>query len=169
MSDCGLRAEAIAVLGCTVRPNGDPSAALLRRVQLATRAYQAGVAPWIIASGGRRWGSWTEAVVIRNLLVGCGVPAPAITMELCSLTTLENGIYCAELLRKRGAARRAVVATCRWHLPRALADFRLCGIDALAPPDDWLCSPPPTLMLRLREHFCGWLDAAKAAARPLAP
>jgi len=138
----------------------------MRRVLLAARAHQQGVAPWIIASGGRRWGSHVEAVVIRDQLVRCGVDAAAITMELHSLTTLENGIYCGELLRKRGA-RRVLLATCQWHLARARLDFRRCGIDALAPPDDWLCSPPPTLMLRLRERFCAWLDGATArAARP---
>jgi uncharacterized SAM-binding protein YcdF (DUF218 family) len=125
-----LRADAIVVLGCKIMPSGRPSAAAARRADAAAAAYRAGVAPVVIASGGRRWGAHVESRVFGHALASAGVPRSAILTELCSLTTYENAIYSAALLRRLGA-RTAAVVTCGYHLPRALADFRAAGIEAL--------------------------------------
>src|SRR4051812_5966410 len=93
-----LRADALVVLGCKVGPSGRPGPALARRVATAARAFHAGVAPIVVASGGRRWGSPIEARAIRDDLVAAGVPAGAVLEELCSLCTYENALFSAALL-----------------------------------------------------------------------
>jgi uncharacterized SAM-binding protein YcdF (DUF218 family) len=151
-------ADAIVVLGCAIRPGGSASAALGRRIALAARLFHGGAAKRVIASGGRRWGHHVEALVIERRLREQAVPAAAIVLELCSLSTLENGRFTADLLERLGG-RRALLATCAWHMRRAIADFRRCGVEALAPPADWLDGPPASARLRLRENVCGWADS----------
>jgi uncharacterized SAM-binding protein YcdF (DUF218 family) len=153
-----LDADAIVVLGCAIRPGGEPSAALTRRCRLAARLYRRGAASTVIASGGRSWGCHIEAVVMKRVLLSEGVAAADVIMELCSLNTLENGHYTAHLLRARGA-QRALLATCAWHMPRALRNFRRFGVDALAPPRGWLDTPAPSAKLRLREAMWTGVDA----------
>lgn len=154
-----VQCDAIVVLGCTVRSSGTPSAALARRIALAHRAFEQRVAPRVIASGGRRWGDHVEGVVIARELARLGVPEAAIVMELCSLSTRENCRYTAELLHTLGD-RRALIATCAWHLPRALGNFERLGVAAVPPPLAWLDTPPASLGLRLRERVCAWADSA---------
>jgi uncharacterized SAM-binding protein YcdF (DUF218 family) len=151
-----MNADAIVVLGCAVR-NGVPSPALLARVELGARAFREGVAPLVIASGGRRWGEHVEGVVMERELVALAVPCEAIALELFSLSTVENCWYTARLLRARGM-RRVLVATCAWHLPRALVNFARNDIEAVAPPEAWLTSPPASLARRLRERVNAWAD-----------
>lgn len=159
-----IHADAIVVLGCTLRDGGRPSAAMARRVRLAALAWRQGVATQVIATGGRRWGEHVEALVMKQQLVREGVPAEAVRLELCSLTTLENGRYTAELMQ-RSNLTRAMIATCTWHLPRALANFRGFGIDAIAPPAEWHEVTQETAMMRLREGVCAWADSVMMSRR----
>src|SRR5262249_29450749 len=100
-----VRADAIVVLGCRILPSGHPTAPAARRAAAAAGAYHRGVAPWIIASGGRRWGNHVEARVFRRELEKAGVPEGAVIEELCSLSTYENAIFSAAILRRLHATR----------------------------------------------------------------
>ena len=164
-------ADAVVVLGCTVLPGGAPSAALGRRVRLGAEAYHRGAAAWVLASGGRPWHGDVEALCIRRELVAAGVPERVIALELCSLSTLDNALYCARLLAERDA-RSALIATSPWHLPRALRDFRLFGIRAVPPPDPWLRAmgePATRWQQRAREGVSAWLDALLVGRAVTAP
>jgi uncharacterized SAM-binding protein YcdF (DUF218 family) len=131
---------------------------LARRIRLAAHAWREGVAAHVIATGGRRWGEHVEAVVIKRELVREGIPERAVALELCSLSTLENGRYTAELMRQL-KLQRAMIATCVWHLPRALSNFRGFGVDAIAPPDHWHEATEVSRLTRLREGVCAWADS----------
>jgi uncharacterized SAM-binding protein YcdF (DUF218 family) len=159
MSQFG-QVDAIVVLGCAVRA-GRPSPALARRAALGVRAFREGVATRIIASGGRRWDSAVEAMVIRDSIAS-ELAEVRVEVELQSMTTVENAWYTARMMRASGA-NRAMLATCHWHLPRALAAFRACGVDALAPPPAWLTGPRASVATLLRERVCTWIDAAVLA------
>lgn len=134
--------DAIVVLGCRVETTGDLSLTLRRRANWAEVAYRTGLGRFIVTSGGRRWGDHVEADRLRAYLVDRGVPDASIHAELLSLTTAENAVFCGEVLARIGA-RRALLVTCDWHMPRALACFRTVGVDALplpvppAPADLW--------------------------------
>ncbi|WP_437578446.1 YdcF family protein [Sorangium sp. So ce887] len=154
-----LHADAIVVLGCRMLPSGRPAAPGARRAARAAQAYRDGVAPWVIASGGRRWGAQIEARVLSAELRRAGVPAHAILQDLWSLTTHENAIFSAALLRRMGA-RRAAIVTCPWHMTRALQNFREVGIDACALPAPHVsASVVARAWQRGHEVVSMWLDA----------
>lgn len=163
--------SAVVVLGCTLK-QGEPTPALTRRVALAVRAYQSGTVDRVIASGGRRWDGHVEALVIARTLRQFGIPSSDITCELCSLSTLENAFFCAQLLRDvhesasgpaPATADRVMLATCHWHLPRALRHFRRFGVDAIAPPEHWHQELDASVSRRLYEGVRTLFDNAVAA------
>jgi len=152
-------ADAIVVLGCRVLPSGRPTTAAARRAARAAEAYLEGVASHVIASGGRRWGQLIEADMLRAELLRGGVPEAAITRELWSLTTHENAIFSAEMLRRRGA-RRVAVVTCDWHVNRAIANFHAVGVEAWPLPSAGIRRGIMGQAYRFgHERICTWLDA----------
>lgn len=152
------RADAIVVLGCRILPSGRPTTAALRRARRAAEAYLEGVAPHIVASGGRRWGPLIEADALRNEIIQQGVPEHDITRELWSLTTHENAIFSVEILRRLGASRVAIV-TCAWHAERAKQNFQAAGIEAFALPSVATSAGPLRRIYRTgHELVCTWLD-----------
>ena len=159
------RADAIVVLGCKVLADGSPSRALERRLALALRAYRSGVAPVVVVTGGRRWAGHAEAVAMRDALGRRGLPSDVVLMELCSLTTHENGAFCSTLFAEHGL-RSAFLATCAWHLPRAARSFRRHGIEPVWPPSSWLEQVPVSPWVRLRESVSSWADSCMMAVRP---
>src|SRR5215212_11030773 len=114
--EAGKPARVIVVLGCRILASGRLTTSAEGRAGAAASAYRAGAAPRIIASGGRRWGSQIEAVALKRAMVEHGVPEGAILTELFSLTTYENAVFSAALLRSIGAPS-AVVVTSEWHMP----------------------------------------------------
>jgi uncharacterized SAM-binding protein YcdF (DUF218 family) len=114
------------VLGCKVSSLG-LSPAADRRVATAAAAFRRGAARIVLAAGGRRWGDVVEAVEMGRSLEARGVPRDRITLELASLSTLENARFCAEILARMGV-RDALLVTCDWHAPRALRDFESFGL-----------------------------------------
>ena len=153
------RADVIVVLGCRIAPSGRPAAPAARRAATGASAFFAGVAPRIVVSGGRRWGSQIEARALRRAIEGAGVPAGVVIEELCSLSTYENAIFSAAILARLGA-RRAAVVTCPWHMARALRDFRAVGVDALPVPTGVAEIPRARrLYVEAREIVCSHLDA----------
>ncbi|HEU4572380.1 MAG TPA: YdcF family protein, partial [Candidatus Limnocylindrales bacterium] len=93
-------ADAIVVLGAA-QYNGRPSAILRARVEHAIDLYEAGLARWLVVTGGKADGDrTTEAATARTLAIERGVPASAILVEDQGRTTLES-------LRGVGAVLRA--------------------------------------------------------------
>ena len=156
-----LTADAIVVLGCAVKSNGQPSAAMRRRVRLASRAFDRRVAPFVVVSGGRRHDGHMEAEVMRRELVRCGVDPDSIFMETRSLNTVQNAFFSSRLLERKGWAR-VLLITQQWHMPRALRDFRRFEVDAMQPPASWYEDPRAPLMTRLRELASDWVDSMTA-------
>jgi len=131
--------DAIVVLGCPLGPGGNPAGASQRRVQQAIEVYRQGVAPWVVASGGRCWHGVAEAQGYRQALVLAKVPSAQVIMELESLTTAHNARAVARVFRSRGFQHAALV-TCDWHMPRALRLFDAAGI---------VCTPMPAASPRV--------------------
>jgi uncharacterized SAM-binding protein YcdF (DUF218 family) len=144
--------DAIVVLGCRVDPHRGLSDSALRRVTGAREAFFEGIAPIVVASGGRRWGDRVEAVAIAEELLAAGVSGEAVYTELASLTTTENAAYTAALVRRLvGRRPRVAIVTCSWHMPRALRCFERAGADVVARPVD-PPSPTPAQALARRVH-----------------
>jgi uncharacterized SAM-binding protein YcdF (DUF218 family) len=153
------RADAIVVLGCRIAPSGRPGPAAARRATAAAGAYLGGVAGTVVVSGGRRWGAQIEARAMAEVIREAGVPGSAIVEELCSLSTYENAVFSAAVLRRLGA-RRAAVVTCPWHMARALANFRAAGVDVIPIPAGPVIAPiSRRVYLHAHEVVCSFLDA----------
>ncbi len=121
-------ADVLVVLGARVLPGGQPSGALLARVEKAVELYQRGLAPRLVFSGGVGDYSPSEAQVMRALAVRLGVPPEACLLEEQSHSTAQNARFSAVLLRELGA-RRVVVVSDPYHLLRARQYFRLEGFE----------------------------------------
>ncbi len=177
----------IVVLGC--RAVIDPAGrlvpgALARRVDAASRLYlelarldrqPRGQPTLIVASGGRRWGTVVEADAMAHELRLRGVPDGAIVRERCSLCTRDNARFVAEALARRGSGA-ALVVTCNWHMPRALALFTRAGIDVEPFPAfaEERGSRRHRLWRSVREGVLTWVQGtathpARAPANPRAP
>ena len=141
---------ALVVLGCRLPGESTRGGgAAMRRAQRAAEAFHAGLAPLVLACGGRRWSGVCEATWLRDGLVARGVPLEAILRECRSLTTAENAHHAAELLAERGA-RRVGIVTCDWHMRRALACFRAAGLE---PASVQASSPAVPAWQRLRRSL----------------
>jgi uncharacterized SAM-binding protein YcdF (DUF218 family) len=68
------------------------------------------------------------------------VPKSALRVELCSLTTEENALYCHQFARESWDLLRApdrlsvVLVSCDWHMRRARGHFERQGFDCIPYP-----------------------------------
>jgi uncharacterized SAM-binding protein YcdF (DUF218 family) len=153
--------SALVVLGCRVQ-DGQLSAAALRRVERAARAFREHGADVVIASGGKLWQGAMEADVFARGLAARGIPSELVLSERESLTTRGNARGVRRLLRERAVTRIGLV-TCDWHMPRALRIFRSVGLDPIAVPAASPARPLHVVSVRwLRERASLALDLALA-------
>ena len=117
--------DVIVVLGAALGPDGDLGPALAERVLAGVEAWRKGMAPSLMMTGK------LEAERMRQRAVKLGVPAASVLVEPTALTTRENAVRCAALMRAHGMSR-ALVVTQGYHRPRAVAAFRKVGVAAEA-------------------------------------
>lgn len=125
--------DAIVVLGAA-QYNGRPSAILKSRLDHAIDLYEAGLAPYIVVTGGKAEGDrTTEAAAARSYALANGVPERAILVEDRGRTTLESIRGVATLIRDGGLATTLFVSD-RTHMLRVLHIARDEGLTALGSP-----------------------------------
>lgn len=103
------------------------------RVLEAARVFRALNRPWIISSGGVRRpskASRPSAMPMRDALVSLGVPDDRIIVESSSLSTRDEAVIIAPMLRAIGADS-CVLVTSQSHMPRAERAFRAQGVTAV--------------------------------------
>ena len=120
----GATYDLIIVAGCRVRPDGQPSLALTRRVDHALRLYAEGRAPRVLFTGGVGDFPPSEAEAAAAYAVARGLPAEAALREAASTSTEENAAFAAQLTRAEGLpAERVLVVTDAYHTVRARRVF----------------------------------------------
>jgi uncharacterized SAM-binding protein YcdF (DUF218 family) len=133
--DEATRADAIVVLGAA-QYNGKPSAVLKARLDHAIALYQAGLAPWLIVTGGKAEGDrTTEAASARTYAIGRGIPEAAILVEDKGRTTLESLQSVGSILRAEHLSS-AIFVSDRTHMLRVLRIARDVGVTAFGSPTD---------------------------------
>jgi uncharacterized SAM-binding protein YcdF (DUF218 family) len=126
-------ADAIVVLGAA-QYNGRPSAILRARVEHGIDLYHAGLARWLVVTGGKAGADvTTEAATARMLAMQAGVPASAILVEDQGRTTLESLRNVAGVLKDHGV-KTALFVSDRTHMLRVLRIARDEGITAWGSP-----------------------------------
>ncbi|MBD2101214.1 YdcF family protein [Leptolyngbya sp. FACHB-261] len=140
------KADAIVVLGGGIQAQLPPRtwpevAEEGDRVIYGARLYRAGLAPWLVMSGGRvDWlgvGGPPESGDMAALAEAMGVPRRAILEEPSSFNTYENARNVKAILQERGL-RRVLLVTSALHMPRSLAIFAKQGIEAIPATTDYL-------------------------------
>lgn len=142
-------AAAIVVMGAA-QYDGRPSRVFAARLDHAVALYQAGVAPWLVVTGGRADGDrTTEAASARAYVIAHGVPEDAILMEDGSRSTLES-IRAVGALMLANDLGSAVFVSDRPHMLRVLRMAADVGIEAWG---------SPTGTSPIEGDAVGWADA----------
>ncbi|WP_433331834.1 SanA/YdcF family protein [Spirillospora sp. CA-294931] len=113
-----------------------PSTLLARRLDLAAELHRRGKVEVLLVSGDNRFRNYDEPTVMRDYLIGRGVPAKKIVRDFAGLDTWDS---CARARRIFGVTRLTVV-TQEFHLPRSVALCRAAGLDAWGVGDDSMAS-----------------------------
>jgi uncharacterized SAM-binding protein YcdF (DUF218 family) len=112
-------ADAIVVMGAA-QYDGRPSPIFRARLDHAVDLYKAGVAPYLVVTGGKAEGDrTTEAASARQYAIGHGVPAASILMEDEARTTLASVRSVGVILRDADL-QTAVFVSDRQHMLRVL-------------------------------------------------
>jgi len=124
-----VSADAIVVMGAA-QYNGRPSPVLRSRLDTALDAYERGLAPIVILTGGNRAGdAFTEAGTGRDYLVDLGLPADAIRVEEESTNSEENLRNAAVIAEEEGIESVLIVSD-GFHLLRSKMIAGELGLDA---------------------------------------
>lgn len=132
--DTAQEADAIIVLGAGLLRDGRPGWALTRRSLQAADLWHAGIAPYIICTGGQAESfPRSEAAACREILRASQVPAGAILLEEQSRSTEENAIFSRRIMDDMGIADVVLVSD-SYHMLRASWLFQLQGITTYRSP-----------------------------------
>jgi uncharacterized SAM-binding protein YcdF (DUF218 family) len=137
----------IVIFGAAVDPNGEPSAALLRRIAYGRAAADLFPSSPILCSGGAVRPGPTEASIMADRLIAGGVAPDRLRLDPVSLNTRQN-VEAATHWRRRGEHAFVVVCSDAYHLPRITMLLGLHGVQARrgpvpagpggAPLDHWI-------------------------------
>jgi len=111
-------ADVALVLGSKVETDGTPSARLRARLDETLECYRAGYFPEIIVSGGIGKEGYDEAVVMRDYLMGHGVPSEHILMDNQGVTTFASARNARDIARQRNFHSVFVVSQ-YFHISRS--------------------------------------------------
>ncbi len=118
--------DCIIVLGCLVRPDGNPSGMLEDRLITAIELYENGVSSVILMSGDHGTKEYDEVNAMRSYAVSAGIPIEKIFMDHAGFCTYDS-IY---RLRDIFSAKKVVIVTQEYHLYRSLYIAEQLGIEA---------------------------------------
>ena len=137
----GGEADVMIVLGSNVLPNGEPNTVLEARLREALARYQADPLPIVCCGAQGPDEPMPEGEAMKAWLLKNGVPEDAVTAETASFNTYENIGNALSLLPQ--GAKKALIVTSDYHVPRAIRIARAKGLEAagLASPI-WLPQPP---------------------------
>ncbi len=126
-------ADAIVVLGAA-QFNGRPSDVFRARLQHAVELWQAGLAPYLVVTGGKLPNDrTTEAAVARQWAIEHGVPEKAILAEDHGRTTLES-LEAVGAIFRRHDLQTGLFVSDETHMLRVLRMASDQGIEAWGSP-----------------------------------
>ena len=121
-----LKSDAIIVLGAQVKEDGQLSLMLKERLDTAIALYKAGFSERLLMSGDHGREEYDEVRAMKNYAIEQGIPSEDIFMDHAGFSTYET-MYRAKAIFE---VETAFIVTQEYHLPRAIYDARVQGIDA---------------------------------------
>jgi uncharacterized SAM-binding protein YcdF (DUF218 family) len=109
--------DTLIVLGMPANPDGTPSPEQRERTLEGVREWKAGVAPYIIMTGGAAHNQFLEGHVMAELATAQGVPASAVLEEDQAMDTIQNIYYSDRIMKAHGWTSAEVISSPS-HLPR---------------------------------------------------
>jgi vancomycin permeability regulator SanA len=144
-------------------PDGKPSPMLAGRLALGADLYRRGKVQVLLVSGDNSRSHYNEPLVMRDYLVGAGVPRDRIVLDYAGFDTWDSCVRAKKIF----GVDRAILITQRFHLPRALTLCRSAGIDARGVGDDSRpYAPIATFVSYVRELPAGLKAALDLVVRP---
>ena len=125
----GGEADVMIIPGSNVLPDGTPNTVLMARLETALARYRESPLPIVCCGAQGPDEPMPEGEAMKAWLIGQGVPDGMVTAETHSFNTYEN-IGNALALLPQGA-RRALIVTSDYHVPRAVRIARAKGLEAV--------------------------------------
>ncbi len=125
--------DCILVLGCLVKNNGVPSDMLHDRLKRGVSLYEAGAAPKLLMSGDHGTVNYDEVAAMKKYAVDAGVPSQDVFMDHAGFSTYESVFRARDIFQ----AKKIIIVTQEYHLPRALYIARQLGLDAYGVSSDY--------------------------------
>ena len=118
--------DCILILGCGVRPTGEPSLMLRDRLDKGLQLFALGAAPKLLMSGDHGQQDYDEVNVMTRYAADRGIASQDVFMDHAGFSTYESmyrarDVFCAE---------KVLIVSQRYHLYRAVYDARALGLDA---------------------------------------
>lgn len=132
-TDYRRKADVVVVLGARAYADGTASQALTDRVRSAVDLYHQGLVTHLIFSGGPGDGATSEPQAMRHIAMKFGVPESAIVLDeegLNTDATVKNTTAAFPKLN----ARRVLVVSHAYHLPRVKLAYQRAGWDVRTVP-----------------------------------
>ena len=126
----GLEADCILVLGCGVRPDGQPSLMLRDRLEKGLELFEAGVAPKLLMSGDHGRTDYDEVGTMKAYAMEAGVPSTDVFCDHAGFSTYESMYRARDIF----CAKQVVIVSQQYHLYRAVYDARALGLEAWGVP-----------------------------------
>ncbi len=114
---CAKKFDTIIVLGTPAKSDGTPSPEQRERTLEGVREYKAGVAPYIIMTGGAAHNKFVEGQVMVDYAAAQGVPRDVMIVEGRATDTVTN-IWYSKIIMDQHGWKTAEVISSPYHLPR---------------------------------------------------
>lgn len=118
--------DVIVVLGASVREGGRPSEMLKDRLEVGNELYFAGLSDKILMSGDHMTRDYDEVSNMKKYAVQSGIPHSDIYLDHAGLSTYDSMWRLSHIY----GAKKVLIVTQSYHLPRALYLARSFGMDA---------------------------------------
>jgi uncharacterized SAM-binding protein YcdF (DUF218 family) len=141
--------DAIIVLGTPANPNGTPSPEQRERTLEGVREFKAGIAPYLIFTGGPAHNQFVEAHTMATLALAQSVPPDAILEEGQAQNTVQNIFYSQRIMAAHGWTSAEVVSSSS-HLPRTALILKHFSMRWSTHPAPW---PAEYTFWRRKAHF----------------
>lgn len=120
--------DAAVILGSKVELTGRPSARLAARLDRGMELYKAGITKTLIVSGGTGEEGFDEAIIMRDYLLGLGVPPSAIIVDSMGFNTEQTAKNCATIMKSHNF-KSVIVVTQYFHITRTRMALKANYID----------------------------------------